>query len=387
MSRLMTSVLATTLIAIPACNLEIPLNPSDLARPFANFAEDLQDSVDRAAADPFGARPFPRLIGGNNRDVFYATNLADVRIDFAGPTNNIILPGITGASNLYVYDLDQRERNLAETFLPSALVTPFANMVTDGTYVAYTIADEDGLRVDAGRIGQSVQTVFRTVKDGERFASLELVMDEGRLAFQVFDFADDGFFIRVIDLLDRTLPQEFVTEGLARIALNGDRLAWLSSTQGPTGNVTLIELSTGNITVLADRLAVETPLDNDLAIADNLVVWSETTGDGLKRISAYDMPTKTGFVWADGVAGRLAGATDDFFVTEEVELRLPRAPDRISVRRYDADGRMRTLARFPREGLAGQATVAGQNVVWVNPERRVIVAPIAGGDRQSFRPF
>lgn len=388
MLRYTTALLTTVILTTTACNLDIPLNPASLGRPVTNFFNDLEESADRAVADPFEVRPFPRLIGGNNRDVFYATNLADVRIDFAGPTNDLILPGIPGPSNLYAYDTQNRERDLINPFIPTGVFfTPFANLATDGEFVAYAITSDTGIRIEAGRVGQSADIVFQSTEDGQRVSSLDLALDDGQLAFQIFDAETDTFAIRVIDLLRDNDARDIPTEGTVRLDLRDDLLAFFVETESRTTRIELFDLVTGESTIIADDVRLDLRLENNIYITDNLVVWDEATASGLNRISAYDIPTDTSFVWADGVAGRLAGATDDFFIMEETEFRLPRNPDRIFVRRFDAEGQMRTLARFPREGLAGQTAVVGQFVAWVNPERQVILAPIAGGDRLSFKPF
>ncbi len=55
--------------------------------------------------------------------------------------------------------------------------------------------------------------------------------------------------------------------------------------------------------------------------------------------------------------------------------------------RYDADGKRKKLAEFNADGFAGQSQILGGRAVWVNPDRRIVIQPLTGGDRKIFRPF
>ncbi len=107
----------------------------------------------------------------------------------------------------------------------------------------------------------------------------------------------------------------------------------------------------------------------------------------MSRIRAYDIPTGTTRLWADDVIGDLTGATDDFFITEQYVTNSPEGADRIVLRRYDAEGRAVKLADFRAQGLAGQSRILGDRAAWVNPERRILLQPLAGGDRTRFDPY
>lgn len=91
-------------------------------------------------------------------------------------------------------------------------------------------------------------------------------------------------------------------------------------------------------------------------------------------------------MWADGVTGELAGASDTHFVTAEY-LEEFAAPMKVRVVRYDAGARTKKLAEFRADGLAGQVRAIGNRAAWVNPDREVVLAPLAGGDRTAFKPF
>jgi len=121
-------------------------------------------------------------------------------------------------------------------------------------------------------------------------------------------------------------------------------------------------------------------------LSSNKLVWSEPSGPSVALVHAYDIPTGVTRVWVDSAAGWLAGATDDYFVTEEY-AEQDNGVERITVRRYDLDGAAHELANFRADGLAGQTQVIGNSAAWVNPERRVTLAPLAGGSRTQFRPF
>ena len=158
----------------------------------------------------------------------------------------------------------------------------------------------------------------------------------------------------------------------------------MSESGAETSEIILHDLATDETTVIAQNL------DNGfvpLFLTDNRVVWAERASGDLLRVWAHDLPSGTTFVWADAVEGDLVGASDDFLLTEEYIDRSPDKPDRIAVVRYDADGKRKKLAEFNADGFAGQSQILGNRAVWVNPDRRIVVQPLAGGDRKIFRPF
>ena len=61
--------------------------------------------------------------------------------------------------------------------------------------------------------------------------------------------------------------------------------------------------------------------------------------------------------------------------------------DRIAIRRYDTTGEMKEVADIRADGLAGQARIAGERAVFVNPSRNIVVAPLAGGSRKEYTPY
>lgn len=83
----------------------------------------------------------------------------------------------------------------------------------------------------------------------------------------------------------------------------------------------------------------------------------------------------------------MAGAADEYFVTEEYTSSGRSGVERIVVRQYDQAGEEKRLATFRADGLAGQTQIIGDQAAWVNPERRVTLAPLSGGGRTQFRPF
>ena len=96
---------------------------------------------------------------------------------------------------------------------------------------------------------------------------------------------------------------------------------------------------------------------------------------------------RTTRTWADAVDGELTGAADNHFLTEEYVLGNNNMTERIVIRLREVEGNERKLADFRADVLAGQSCIRGDRAIFVNPDRRIVVAPLDGGDRVNFRPF
>jgi hypothetical protein len=377
-------VALASIVLVLGCTIDVPLPGAgpldDLSGFFANVQRDLENAIE----DPFDADPFPIVIGGDSERVFYATNLTDIRLNFPGP-NDVVLPGIIGPSN--VYKLQDRQRELIR---PLALTNAVAGMATDGRFVAYmTIADLDA----TPRVGVAVSDLQRIEErliylpeDAEETAVTDLALDNGRLAFVIQNFVDGGFVLRVEDLSEIEPAVEIQADWIADMQLRGDRLGYLETAPGDVSRIVLRDLATGDATIVASLSPGQ--WSARLFLANNTLVWSEPNPADVARVTAYDIPTGRTRVWADAVPGELAGASDVFFVTETYISDLKGdKPERIAVTRYDIDGGSKELARFNAGGFAGQTQVLGNRAIWVNPDRKIVIQPLAGGERDIFRPF
>ena len=368
-------------------SIDFLFDPANLVRPIDAALNGLESAFDEFAADPFDSKPYPVLLGGNNARVLYGTNLGDIRLNFPGPTGTVIIPGLIGPVNLYAYDIERKRRDLVRPFLTSIGLVALA---TDGQWIAYL--SFDGLGQDPRSqivvgafegIGIDQVLFEESLSDGRAIVP-PLVLDDGRVAFVVIDGNTVQHSLRVEELGGNALGVEIIGERFADVRLSGDRLAYVFRDLDGVSQVVLRDLISGESTIIA---TVDDDFhDSILFLTENLVVWAEPGIDDW-RVSAYDIPTGTTFVWADGVSSEPVGASDEFFITQEHQVRLPSEPDRFIIRRYDRAGGVRELARFRDTGLSGQATVLGDRAAWVNPERRVLLAPLAGGDRIRFSPF
>ncbi|NOT00284.1 MAG: hypothetical protein HOP29_06615 [Phycisphaerales bacterium] len=382
------------LALLGACDVNVPFDPASAFAPIDSAIDRIGNEIDNAVADPLDARPFPVLIGGNEARVYYATNLTDIRVNFTGPTNDVVFSGV-GPSNVYHYDVSGKERELLAPLVPAGVSAELGRVATDGVFVAYqsteggSILDGglfDASRIVAGWLGGFGET--RVIMDEAADESIEilpgLAIGYGRLVFSYSDTSADVDRLRVVDLHDEAPDIEIEAAWFGSFSVRGDRLVYSAATIDGGAVVVLRNLATDEETIVDEG---GTAVVFELGLADNSVVWAEYGLGDTRRVWRFDIPTGTKRLWVDGVVGRMAGASDEFFVTEETVYRLPQAPDKLVIRRYDADGRMRQLASFRADGLAGQTRVIGSRVAWVNPERRVVLAPLAGGDRITFRPF
>ncbi|MGE3182919.1 MAG: hypothetical protein AB7N71_14910 [Phycisphaerae bacterium] len=147
----------------------------------------------------------------------------------------------------------------------------------------------------------------------------------------------------------------------------------------------LSDLATDDETVIATnvRFAGRTPA----FLTNNTVLFATIGSTGDTRVSRYDLTTGVTTVIVDAVSGFVTGASDDFFITEEDVFTNDDATRRIAIRRYDDEANNKKLAEFRADGLAGQSRIIGDRAIWVNRERKIIIAPLAGGDRTSIKPF
>ena len=127
-------------------------------------------------------------------------------------------------------------------------------------------------------------------------------------------------------------------------------------------------------------------------LTDNSAVWSEQSAPNLVRVFRHDIPTGQTTVWTTDESGRLFGATDAFLLFEDFLKRddpfvAGDRADRIMVRRVDRDGKSKEIGDFRIDGLAGQARVIGNRAVFVNGDRKVVIVPFDGRNRNSFKPF
>jgi len=384
--------LALVLLVVPlACNVQLPVDPSEVLAPIDELVNEGQRGFERAVADPLDIDPFPIVIGGSSAKVYYATNLADVRIDFPGRTTDLVIPGFFAPSNLYEIDLVSKRRNLIRPLVPVGAGGLFiSDVVTDGAYFAY-LSSRDALsggkqQLYAGALADPNLPLIIETGVAATFA-LFVGLDDGRLVYVVANYSDDSRPRLVIHDLVRD-DDGFETDDVSLVAasLRGPNLVYAECCDA-AARIVLVDLSRGESTVIADAGPGGDLYVEDLYVTDNSVVWSEMATDETLRISAYDIPSGETRVWADAVVGRLTGASDEFFLTEDLVERWPQAKDKIVIRRHDLDGTVHKLAEFRNEGWAGQSTILGDRAVWVNPARKIILAPLAGGGRMSFAPF
>jgi hypothetical protein len=370
-----------------ACNINAPVDPANVVRPIDDLINTVDRTIDNLLTDPLGTKPFPVLAGGDNQRVFYTTNLGDIRINFPGPTNDAVIPGFVGPSNLYRYEAKRRE--LIRPLIPGG---SFLGLASDGQRIAYiAITDLNTLnkQVVVAEVNSLQSRVIYddTHDESTKVLTSQLALSNGRLAFVLVNVNDGSERLRVEDLIGIEPTLEIEADAFWRFNIRGDRLAYIAASTDGTVELRLHRLSTGESTVIASSIRAEFPIDVRLTLTDNLVVWSETTFTGTSRVMAYHVVDASTRVLADSAVGVLVGANDEFFVTEEYVVRFPQRPNLFKVRRYAHDGQVRVLAEFRADGLAGQTTVLNDRAAWVNPERKIVLAPLRGGDRTIFAPF
>ncbi len=347
--------------------------------------------------DPLGTKPFPVIIGGDDARVFYATNLGDVTFGLPGIAYDVVMPGFFGPSN--VYQFSRRKPELIRPLVPAALGVRFA--ITDGRYLVHVTWSGDPLDFGGGTIvvedlellGPLTPRTLLEREEGDGRGPIRvdrLVLDSGRVAFAFGHYGEDISLIRIVDLYgDAT--REIEVEGYVwSLALRRNLLAQAAVFEGQL-QILLRDLVTEEVSLLAEDVRSDY---SRAFLTQNSVVWSEGEWSAeFSRVWIHDLPSATQSVWADNVQGHLVGATDEFLITEQ-EIRygpfpfnLEMKPDMIIVRRYDREGNVRKLAEFRWTGLSGQTRVIGDRAVWVNPKRKIVLAPLDGSDRTIFEPF
>lgn len=362
------------------------------------LANRIERDITNLIEDPLGVQPYPVIIGGNDADVFYATNLGDIPFNIPGSKNDFVIPGLLGPSN--VYEFSKSKPDLIRPLGPSAF--PFLRrMTTDGRFLVYTNAEiiDEQLRSNtvivedlflAGIVNP--QVVYRIDDASQQFVFPDLLLDSGRLVVTTVDPATGISSFHIIDLLTESAETEFEAGAHIYAAnLRGGLLAYIADVNNSPVAM-LRDLPTGETTVLSDEVILDYASIPDIYLSLNGIVWSEYSAPNLIRIVRYDTTTGQTRVWADAVEGRLAGATDEFLLTEEQIIRdepftSGDKADLVRIRRIDIDGKVKQLAEFRFDGLAGQSRVIGNRAVWVNAERKVVIAPFDNRDRNSFKPF
>jgi len=374
------------LILCGGCSVNLSFDPSSVFDPIEDALDDAGQAIEDALSDPLSSKPFPVLIGGDDERLFYATNLGDFRINFPGPTNDIVIPGYMGPSNLY-----RHQDNRRELIRPLVQGSPFLGLATDGRFVAFITVTDDPERPYAIRAAEIGGVFDRIVFDGDDDEShvvnpSQLAVDDGRVAFVLSELSDGSSTIRIEDLTQESPPVDVESDSVISLDLRGSRLAYVSESTSGSVKVIVHDLSTSE-TIFEVDARPRAALYPDVFLDLNSVIWSEPTDDGLSRVSIHEIPTEQTRILADSVHGFVTGATSEHFVTEQYVDEGFNRPLHIVVRRYDADGGSHKLAEFRADGLAGQVMVVGNRAAWVNDARRIVVQPLAGDDRDSFRPF
>lgn len=375
--RLRWLALLIPVLTFSGCTLEAPLDPADVGGDFAAFLNQLGRRVENAVRNPLDQKLNPQLLGGDSTRIFYATNLGDVRITFPGPTNDWVIPGVLGPSNLYVYH--EGERRLLRPLVPAGALS---RLDFDGDSVVFVLSHNIGTPqfteqvIVSGSLFDHFKLLEVPLSDGVFITDLEI--SGGRVAVLLAALADGvSDELRLYDLAAPESPILFTAQRIEQVALRGDRLAYVAD---------------GERIVLYDhitRTTTEFPAGDsptDVTLTDNHVVWGQLRPNGARAVYAYAIPTGTMTLWADAVDGRIAGATDEYFITETSTIGRNNVTWRIVIRRYDSTGAAKTLADFRADGLAGQTMVMGDRVVFVNAEARIVVVPFQGGGRFNFRP-
>jgi hypothetical protein len=372
----LAALLAVAALLQAGCTLTSPFDPAGVFAPINEFVNEAQNAVEGAVANPFGNNPYPVVIGGDSTRVFYATNLGDTLIRFPGPTNDIVLPGLLGPSNLYMHQ--NGVRTLLRPLVPG---NTFFGLTTNGEDVAFVQVigvDADGprMQVVVGGLFVAGDRVVYEAAPGEYVFDLHLSGE--LLAIGVVGGA--GARLIVVDLTDDG-QREFSEAVIHSFDLRDRRLVYIADDQGEA--VVLLRDLVSNIETELAR-GVRTPAS--VFLTDNFVVWTDAISRGVERVWAYDIRDGTTRLWADAVQGQVRGASDDFFVTQERIVR-GNGSVRLVIRRYAAAGASDVLGEFPANGRAGQAQIRGQRIIFVNSDRRVVVVPLGEGRRFNFRPF
>lgn len=375
MSRTALATLLALVAALPACTVDVPFDPATLLLPgglsdgLLKFGQQLED--------PLNNQPAPVLLGGDGERIFYATDLTEVDIRFDGPTNDIVLPGFRGPSNVYVYE--DGERSLVRRLVPSGALW---RLVTDGQNIAYVRTrglDSDERQFDLILNGAVVASL--EPDDDAYFADLALV--EGTLIAMVQSLGEDANSrLHVFDA-DSGEERFLLTAAVVSpLSLLGDQLVYWKSSGALYRLVGFNVVSGENVT-----LAETTSLPLDVYQSAGRIVWSENIDFEHVRVMALDRASGQVATLMDIISGRLAGATDTVFVSEESFTADNGVTGRLAIRRHDADGTVAELADIRDDRRAGQTFVAGERAVFVNDDQKIVVVPLNGGERFNFSAF
>ena len=384
-------ILGLLAFLVAGCTVDAPFDPGraldSLLGDVSGLLSGLSGDINNLAGDPLDSNPFPVLVGGAADKLYYLTNLGDVRLRYRGPTNDTVFPGLLGPSNLFEYA--NGERRLARPFIAAGA---FSSVVTDGVRIAYATAArlEQPVRVtiNAGFLGSTNpadEIVFDSDADARHFLPGTLSIASERVVFGLFDPVNRQFAVRVVDLAQPERATEFSTHWPTRTALRGDLLMYAEWPGAQEARITLRNLATDETTVVTDSWTAGDP--SDVALTANTVVYAARAGGEPAAIYQYDMRSGATDLLATGVEGRLAGASDDYFLIQDHYYASNDITGRISIVRYDRAGNHKELADFRAQGRAGQAQIAGDNAVWVNKDREIIIAPLSGGNRTTVKPF
>ena len=369
-----------TLAALAGCTLDVPVNPGGLFSDLAGNLENLSNQAADAAADPLGVKPFPRLFQSDGQQLFYATNLTQIQIRFRGRGNDLALPSILGPTN--IYELVNRDRQVVSLLQPTLGVV---RLDTDGEFLvalqAYEIAEgEFRTRVVSENLFTGVVTALYEPPSGE-FAATALAIAGGKVAYAAVNLDTGDGMLRIVDLHDMTNETEIDIGGYSELDLRDNRLVYLDTSSADINRIMLRNIISGETTVIAEEDGYPS-----FDLTANKVVWALYTNAGL-RVSTYDIPTGETRVITEDLPGEFAGASDDFVLSEEWFTVGDNGRNRLAVWRESFDGARKKIAEFDADGFAGQTRVVGDDAVWVNPERRIVLQPLAGGDRKIIEPF
>jgi len=385
MRKLSVHLGAALLLTGLACNADLSFDPSEALSESNDGTPESGRAIEDAVRDPLNADPFPVLIGGDDERLYYATNLGDIRINFDGPSNDIVVPGFFGPSNLYRLENDDRR-----LLRPLVFGSTFVGMATDGRWVAW-LTNADDVHGPFSLVVTDVRSLDEEIvypgnaNSDFQIVPSQLALDDGRLVYIVNNKETRQDLIRMEDLRNRTAGRDIATAGMVTsFDLRGFRLAFIHGPEDGPNRLTLVNLVTRESQVLAEGIATG---HARVAFGANRLVWSEPLSDGLFRVRELDLVDETQRTLHESAVGLLVGATDDVFATEQIRAHQDRPYNKVFIRRYEEDGRVREMADFRADGLAGQTLVAGQRMIWVDPDRRIVVHDLITGDREDYKPF
>jgi hypothetical protein len=385
--------LAFGLLVVFGCTVNVPVDPTQWGDAVDQFVTRAQDQFAEMFRDPLGNHPYPWLIGGDADSIYYATDVGDIRINFAGRSNDLVMPGLLGPSN--IYQIVDGQRQLLNPLLPTGTVT---GLSTDGTWIVYVFVPDainSGItRLVSAGVGPGVpeRTLFETVPADVQLVRPDLLVNEGRVAFAVMAGADAILpeQLRVLDLrpTSPTAPVVIEADEIGGFDLRGNAFAYVARTASGV-QLRLRDLADNSETLIATLESSNPGIASSVAVflTPNKVVWSEpVVGAGLTRVRAHDLPTNTNYTWLDSVTGDLRGATDAYVVMEEsTDTRA--GVTRLAIRRYDSEGAVMLVADFRADGLAGQTRVVGDRILYVNPSRRIVTVSLMGAGRHAYAPY